>query len=162
MVPVYPPAAPAMWLVPPAQSSASSMPSLTDQASESEDENAIGLLSESEALEYVEFDPTVQKENSRDTLSSIQNFIEKNFNHSLSEGERKAILKDFPKPSCEAIQVPRLDDWVKEHLRSRCKDPHFGLEKTLKGAVYLAHALRSAQCLMQFFFKSIEYPSSVP
>ena len=31
-----------------------------------------------------------------------------------------------------------------------------------KGAVYLAHALRSAQCSMQNFFKSIEYPSSVP
>ena len=38
----------------------------------------------------------------------------------------------------------------------------YGFSFQVKGAVYLAHALRSTQCSMPFLKKSIEYPSSVP
>lgn len=40
-------------------------------------------------------------------------------------------MKDFPKPLCKALQVPKLDTEVKEHLKTKGKDPHFGAEKSL-------------------------------
>ena len=58
-------------------------------------------------------------------------FLERHFNRSLSEEEKKKILGDFPKPACDAVQVPRMDDQLKEHLKNKGKDPHFGSEKTL-------------------------------
>lgn len=97
----------------------------------SEEEDAVTLLSDSEALELVEFDPAVQPEDSWEAPAVIKTFLDKHFNKSLSEEERKKILKDFPKPSCDAVQVPRLDDQLKEHLKTKGKDPHYGSEKTL-------------------------------
>ena len=44
---------------------------------------------------------------------------------------RLRIMKDSPKPSCKALKVPRLDEQVKEHLKGKGKDPHFGSERTL-------------------------------
>ena len=49
----------------------------------------------------------------------------------MTESEREVILKDFPVPDCEALAVPKLDEQIKEQLRSRRKDPHFGSEKML-------------------------------
>ena len=62
-------------------------------------EDGIELLGEAEALELVEFDPSVEPEDSWEPPSwVIEAFLDKHFNRSLSEAERKAILKDFPKP----------------------------------------------------------------
>lgn len=58
-------------------------------------------------------------------------FLEKYFNHSLTEAEREAILKDFPKPKCEALAIPKLDQQVKDQLKLKGKDPQFGAEKSL-------------------------------
>ena len=96
----------------------------------SEDDN-LTFLSETEALEYVEFDPSVQAENSWEPSQSIKSFLERHFNKGLSEEERKKLTADFPKPSCEAVQVPKLDEQLKDHLKAKGKDPHYGSEKTL-------------------------------
>ena len=58
-------------------------------------------------------------------------FLEKHFNRSLSDDEREAIMKDFPKPVCGVMSVPKLDEEVKEQLKVRGKDPHFGSKKSL-------------------------------
>ena len=60
------------------------------------EEDCVDLLDEAEALELVEFDPSVEPKD-----------------RSLADGEREAIMKDFPKPS---LAVPKLDNQVKEHL----------------------------------------------
>ena len=55
----------------------------------------------------------------------------------LSDEERVVILKDFPKPNCPAMEVPRLDDDVRKQLKCRGKDPQFGVEKTVVKVVHL-------------------------
>lgn len=40
-------------------------------------------------------------------------------------------MSDFPKPLCDAVALPKMDDDVKEQLKSRGKDPHYGSEKCL-------------------------------
>ena len=99
--------------------------------SETDEDRVDPLLSESEALEWVEFNPTVDSEDSWEPPKAMNDFLEKHFNRALSPEERKAIQKDFPKPSCRALEVPKLDDQVKEHLKGKGKDPHFGPEKSL-------------------------------
>ena len=84
-----------------------------------------------DALELVEFDPSVDPKNAWDPPEAMTNILQKHFNRSLEEGEREAILKDFPKPSCKALSTPKLDEQVKEQLKCKGKDPHFGAEKTL-------------------------------
>ena len=99
--------------------------------SREEDEDSIHLLDESEALELVEFDPSVEPKDSWEPPKAIAGFLEKHFNSGLEDSEKEAILKDFPKPSCKAVAAPKLDDEVKEQLRRKGRDPHFGSEKTL-------------------------------
>ena len=96
-----------------------------------DDEDSIHLLDEAEALELVEFDPSVEPKDTWNPPSSMVNFLEKHFNRTLEEGEREAILKDFPKPHCKAVVAPRLDDQVKEQLKKKGKDPNYGTEKSL-------------------------------
>ena len=40
-------------------------------------------------------------------------------------------MKDFPKPQCRLLEIPTLDDQVRDHLKKLGKDPHFGAEKSL-------------------------------
>ena len=96
-----------------------------------EDEDAVDLLDETEALELVEFDPKVKPTGTWDPPSVIRSFLHKHFNKSLSEEEREAILKDFPKPNVEAIVTPKLGGDAVEQLRSKGKNPHFGAEKAM-------------------------------
>ena len=96
-----------------------------------EDEDFVDLLDEEEALELVEFDPKVDAKDTWPPPKSMKTFLEKHFNKSLSEEEREAILKDFPKPDTKAVSTPKLDEQVKEQLKKRGKDPHFGAEKSL-------------------------------
>lgn len=49
--------------------------------------------------------------------------MECHFNRSLTDEEREAITKDFPKPSCKALSTPKLDEQVREQLKRRGKDP---------------------------------------
>ena len=61
----------------------------------------------------VEFDPSMDPRDTWKPPQVILAFLEKNFNCSLAEEEREAIMKDFPKPACGVMSVPRLDDEVK-------------------------------------------------
>ena len=58
-------------------------------------------------------------------------FLHKHFNSTLSAAEREAILKEFLKPNCEVVMVPKLHEQVKEQLKTKGKDPHFGSFKTI-------------------------------
>ena len=95
------------------------------------EEDPIHLLSDSEALELVEFDPSVTPENSWKPPAHMDQFLAKHFNRCLTDAEREAILKDFPRPDVDALQPPKLDEEVKEQLKRSGKDPHFGAEKSL-------------------------------
>ena len=69
----------------------------THLAENSDSEDAIQLLDEAEALERVEFDPGVDSKDAWDPPKPMTSFLEKHFNRSLSDAEREAIMKDFPK-----------------------------------------------------------------
>ena len=96
-----------------------------ESQSQDQEEDRVELLSEGEALEFIEFDPTVDPWKAPSTITS---FLQ---NRSLSDDEREAIMKDFPRPRCDALTTPKIDDDLKEQLKSRGKDPHFGAEKSL-------------------------------
>ena len=98
---------------------------------EEEDEDVVDLLDEAEALELVEFDPKVNPEDTWEPPQAIATFLERHFNRSLSNEEQEAIMKDFPRPNCDAVVTPKMDDEVKEQLRQKGKDAFFGSEKTL-------------------------------
>lgn len=53
----------------------------------------------------------------------------KHFNKVLSDQERQAIMTDFPKPLCDALALPEMDEEITEQLKSRRKDPHFNSER---------------------------------
>ena len=40
-------------------------------------------------------------------------------------------MRDFPKPNCQSLQVPRLNEEMKAQIRKAGKDPHFGVERSL-------------------------------
>ena len=61
-----------------------------------DDSESIALLDDAEALELVEFDPSVDPEGSWKPPKALPAFLEKHFNRSLTEEERQAIMKDFP------------------------------------------------------------------
>ena len=98
---------------------------------EEPDEDVVDLLDESEALELIEFDPSVDPKDTWQAPQVMTTFLEKHFNRSLSPEEREAIVKDFPRPNCDAMVTPKMDEEVKEQLKQKGKDAHFGSEKTL-------------------------------
>ena len=95
------------------------------------DEDVVDLLDEAEALELVEFDPKVDPKDTWKAPQVIATFLERHFNRSLSSEEREAIMKDFPRPDCDAVVTPKMDEEVKEQLKQKGKDAFFGSEKTL-------------------------------
>lgn len=103
-----------------------------DDADTWEDDNDHVLLRDSESgTLFAEFNPKLHPMGMWDPPEQMGTFLEKHFNHSLSAEEREAILQDFPKLNCPAMEVPSLDDDVKTQLRSKGKDPQFGAEKTM-------------------------------
>jgi len=88
----------------------------------------VTLMSDSEALEAVKFDPAVQPEDTWAAPSVMESFLAKHFNKSLSSEERKKI---FPSHSVRPCKFLSLDDQLKENPKGRGKDPHYGSEKTL-------------------------------
>ena len=109
-------------------------PSQLEQNSEGtngDSEDELVLLGEKEALEFVEFDPSVNTKGSWEPPPAMNVFLVKHFNRSLTEDEREAIMRDFPRPLCDALATPKIDEELKEQMRSHGKDPHFGAEKSL-------------------------------
>ena len=71
----------------------------------------------------VEFDPTVQPDNSWKAPALMKKF------QSLPlRGGKELHYKDPPRPSCDVLLVPELDDQLKDHLRAKGKDPLYGSE----------------------------------
>ena len=106
-------------------------PSSSKRTREEDEEDSISLLEESEALEYVEFDPKVDPKNTWEPTPAMEKFLERHFNRSLTSDEKEAITKDFPRPNCKSLLTPKLDEQVKDQLKRKGKDPHFGAEKSL-------------------------------
>ena len=95
-------------------------------------DDTIELLDDKEAKQLNPvFDPTVKDETSWELPQPMKDFLEKHFKQVLTSLERQAILEGFPKPSSLAIQVPKLDNELKEQMRKKGKDPQFGQEKVL-------------------------------
>lgn len=82
----------------------------SNEESEVSDHDSIDLLHEAEALEMVEVDHLSTQRALGDAPKLIESFIEKHFNCSLSELERKATMKDLLKPSCKVLDGPKLDE----------------------------------------------------
>ena len=101
------------------------------KAEENEDEDVIDLLDESEALELVQFNPSVPEENAWEAGETINAFLEKHFQQPLAPKDRDAIKMDFPRPACTALSVPKLDEEIKDQIMKAGKNPHFGAEKSL-------------------------------
>jgi len=57
--------------------------------------------------------------------------LEKHFLHPLAPDERERIKSNFPRPTCSALSVPKLDEEIKEQIKKTGKNPHFGSEKFL-------------------------------
>ena len=53
------------------------------------------------------------------TPPSVVNYLNKHFNKSLSEEDRKAILEDYPVPDCAAVKALKLNVEVMEQLKSK-------------------------------------------
>ena len=104
---------------------------LQNEEEQLNEEDIVDPLSDTEALEMVEFDPKVDSEDKWVPPKLMMTFLEKHFKRCLLTDEREAILKDFPKPDCPVLEVPTLDEPVRDHLKRKGKDPHFGSEKTL-------------------------------
>ena len=121
---------------PPGSASSSGRPGLTSSSSqvvgeEGDDEDRVSLLGEEEAQEFAVFDPTVSDNSTWDAGEIINAFLEKHFNREVKDDEREAIMQDFPKPSCQVLNTPKLDEEIKKQIRKTGKDPHYGAERTL-------------------------------
>ena len=93
-----------------------------------DDEDVLEYFDKEEAAE---FDPTVTDANTWEAGKVIDTFFSKHFNRSVTSDEREAIMKDFPKPASQVVQVPKLDDDMKRQIKKAGKDPHFGAERSL-------------------------------
>ena len=106
-----------------------------DRESETDDdldnEDTVHLLDEHEALEFIEFDPSVQSKDKWLAPEPMAAFLDKHFNRSLSEEKREAIMQDFPKSNCDVLVTPHIDKEVKEQLKGKGKDAHWRAEKPL-------------------------------
>jgi len=91
----------------------------------------VEYLGEEEAMEFAQFDPTVTKDNSWEAGEVIDTFLKKHFNRSVLPEERDAIMGDFPKPTCQVLQVPKLDNEMKKQIKKAGKDPHYGVERSM-------------------------------
>lgn len=58
--------------------------------------------------------PTVNEDNVWNAGEVIDAFLEKHFSRVVTSEERQAIMKDFPKPSCQVLRTPKLDEEIKK------------------------------------------------
>ena len=92
---------------------------------ENNEEDILYLLDDAEALELVQYDPSVQDKTAWETNETINTFLEKIFLHPLVLAEHNGVKNDCIKP---VLSVPKLDEEIKEQIK---KTGHFGLKKFL-------------------------------
>ncbi len=85
------------------------------------EEDQVNLLDEAESLELVVFDPSVNSGVAWEPHQCLSSFLQRRFNRSLSDSEREAIIKEFPKPDSVALSVPKPDDQnqIKYYLKAK-------------------------------------------
>ena len=77
----------------------------------------------------------------------------------MSEAEREAITQDYLKPNCPALEVPRLDEEVRQQLKQKGKDPQFGIERTMfKLQEQILEVAGLLTCLWVYLLNSVEEP----
>jgi len=54
---------------------------------------------------------------------SILSFLEKNFSKGLTPEEHDKIMKEFPKPQYQVLEVPMLDEQARDHQKNKGKEP---------------------------------------
>ena len=96
-----------------------------------EDNDVLELLDDEEAQEFKDFNPAVNNKNDWDTGEVINAFLKKHFGKAITAEERQAIMKDFPRPSCQVVRTPKLDEGMKRQIKKAGKDPLFGQERSL-------------------------------
>jgi len=82
-------------------------------------EDMVDFRSNFEAQEFPDFDLTIQPKSTWDLPTSVATFLERQFNRCLDNDKKDAIMSDFPKPDCSALQAPKLDDLLKEQLKTK-------------------------------------------
>ena len=87
------------------------------------EEDVVDLLDDNEALELVEYDPSVSTPTTWTPSEVIISFLKKLFNCCVDDIERDKILSDFPKPNAPVLNVPKLDEEVTEQLKGKGRDP---------------------------------------
>ena len=103
-----------------------------DEENEREnDDDHVTLYNTESKTMFAEFNLEIKQSSKWDPPEQMSSYLEKHFNKNLRKEEAEAILEDYPMPNCPAMDVPRLDEEVRKQLRSKCKDLHFGQEKTL-------------------------------
>jgi len=95
------------------------------------EEDVVDLLDDNEALELVEYDPSVSTPTTWTPSKAMISFLKKHFNRYVDDSERDKTLNDFPKPNAPVLNVPKLDEEVAEQLKGKGRDPYFGQEKIL-------------------------------
>jgi len=96
-----------------------------------EEQDMVNLLEEGEADQFWEFDPEVKDPKKWQPPPSVVSYLNKHFNKSLANEDRKAIMEEYPVPDCAAVKAPKLDAEVMGQLRSKGKDLRFGVERNL-------------------------------
>ena len=56
---------------------------------------------------FAKFDPTVESPGTWDPPTQMSAFLERHFNRELDDKSREAILEDYPKPNCPALELMR-------------------------------------------------------
>jgi len=70
------------------------------------------ILGDEEANEFQDFDPWLDDNDSWQPPAAMLKFLDEYFNRVPLPEERQATLQDFPKPTCDVVQAPRLDNEV--------------------------------------------------
>ena len=73
----------------------------------------------------------MNNENDWNAGEIINAFLKKHFGKATMAEERQAIMKDFPRSSCQVLRTPKLDEGMKHQIKKAGKDPLFGQERSL-------------------------------
>ena len=70
-----------------------------------EEEDVVKFLDEQEAMKFSQFDPEVSDNNTWYAGEDVNTFLQKNFNQTIKSLSCDKIMNNFPKPTCQVLQV---------------------------------------------------------
>lgn len=74
---------------------------------------------------------TVSDDNTWDAGEVITAFLKKHFGWMIMAEERLAIMKNFPKLSCQVLRTLKLVEDMRKQIKKADKDPLLGAERSL-------------------------------